>query len=147
MPAYQILSAAGFIVELVDARHTMNVPGRKTDVWDARWLRKLHTFGLLRGCFLPPVEVEEIRTYWRHRETLVEMASQQTQRAHKSMEMMNIQLHKVVSDTTGVTGMGIIRAIISGEHEPQILAGRYRQQGLKHTKETFLKALTGNYKP
>lgn len=146
MPSYQILTAAGFIVQLVDARHAKNVPGRKTDVWDARWLRKLHAFGLLQGCFLPPVEVEAMRSYWRHRANLIESATQQTQRMQKSMEMMNVQLHKVVSDTTGVTGLSIIRAIVAGERDP-IKLTQHLRKGLKHSRATFIKALTGDYKP
>ena len=146
MPSYQILTAAGFVVQLVDARHAKNVPGRKTDVWDARWLRKLHTFGLLQGCFLPPVEVNAIRSYWRHRANLVDQAAQQTLRMQKSLEIMNIQLHKVVSDISGVTGMAILRAIVAGERDPMTLTQHLRQ-GLKHSRETFLKALTGNYQP
>ncbi len=146
MPSYQILTAAGFDVKLVDARHTKNVPGRKTDVWDAKWLRKLHTFGLLQGCFLPPVEMNEMRAYWRHRANLVDSAAQQLQRMQKSMEMMNVQLHKVVSHIDGVTGMAIMRAIVAGERDPDNLV-RHLQRGLKHSPETFKKALTGNYQP
>jgi transposase len=144
MPAYQVLTEAGFDVRLVDARHARHVPGRKTDVWDCRWLRKLHTFGLLNGCFLPPDEITEMRAYWRHRSTLVAATSEQTLRMHKSLEMMNLQLHKVLRDVTGVTGMLIIRAIVAGERDPVVLA-QHRQSGVKHNEETFIKALTGNY--
>jgi transposase len=141
---YQTLIEAGFDVKLVDARHAKNVPGRKTDVWDCRWLRKLHTFGLLQGCFLPPKEAEVIRTYWRQRANLVAMASQQTLRMQKALELMNIQLHKVLSDTVGVTGLLIIRSLVAGERDPEKLA-QYRQKNVKHSEETFIKALTGNY--
>lgn len=146
MPAYQVLTEAGFEVCLVDARHAKNVPGRKTDVWDCRWLRKLHTFGLLEGCFLPPKEIAQMRTYWRHRGTLTATAAEQILRMHKALEMMNLQLHKVLSETTGVTGMRIIRDIVAGERDPAKLA-QHRQLGLKHNEATFIKALTGDYKP
>ena len=146
MPAYQILTEAGFDVRLVDAHHAKNVPGRKSDVWDCRWLRKLHTFGLLQGCFLPPQQISQMRTYWRHRATLVSSAAEQILRMHKSLEQMNIQLHKVLSDTTGVTGMLILREIVAGERNPKKLA-RHRQQGVKHSEETFIKALSGDYQP
>ena len=146
IPAYQILTEAGFRVRLVDARHSKNVPGRKTDVWDCRWLRKLHTFGLLESCFLPPVEVEEMRAYWRHRDNLIALVSQQTLRMQKSLELMNVQLHKVIADTTGATGLRILRAIVAGERDPAVLAS-YRRENMKHTEETFIKALTGNYQP
>lgn len=146
IPTYQILTDAGFHVRLVDARHAKNVPGRKTDVWDCKWLRKLHTFGLLQSCFLPPVEVEEMRGYWRHRATLLASASQYTLRMQKSLALMNVQLHTVLSDTTGVTGQRIIRAILAGERDPSKLAA-YRHKGCKHSYETYVKALTGNYQP
>jgi transposase len=144
IPAYQILSARGLDVQLVDARHSRNVPGRKTDVWDCRWLRKLHTFGLLRGCFIPSPDVREIRTYWRHRANLVESCSQQTQRMHKALEQMNLQLHKALSDVTGVTGMRILRAIVAGERDAHKLAAMCDRR-VKATQETVVKALTGNY--
>lgn len=146
MPVYHVLVGAGFDVRLVDARHSRSVPGRKTDVWDARWLRKLHTYGLLASCFLPTEEIAQVRTYWRHRATLIASVSEHTLRMHKSLEMMNLQLHKVLSDTTGLTGMLIIRDIVAGERDPAKLV-RHRQQGLKHDESTFIKALTGNYQP
>jgi transposase len=146
IPTYQILTDRGFDVRLVDAHHAKNVPGRKTDVWDARWLRKLHTFGLLQGCFMPPKEVEEIRACWRHRANLLQSLSQHTLRMQKCLDQMNLHLHKVISDTTGVTGLRIIRAIVAGERDPATLAS-LRMEGVKHTEETFIKALTGNYQP
>ncbi len=146
IPSYQVLEANGFDVKLVDANHSRNVPGRKTDVWDCRWLRKLHTFGLLRGCFIPPADVTELRTYWRHRASLVEACSQQTLRMHKALEQMNVQLHKAIADVTGVTGMRIIREIVGGERNPKRLAAM-RDSRVKATEETLVKALTGNYRP
>lgn len=146
VPAFQVLEANGFDVKLVDANHAKDAPGRKTDVWDCRWLRKLHTFGMLRGCFIPPADVTELRTYWRHRATLVEACSQQTLRMHKALEQMNIQLHKALTDVTGVTGMSIIRAIMAGERDPVRLAAM-RDRRVKASEETLVKALTGNYRP
>jgi transposase len=143
--AYQILTAHGFDVQLVDAYHARNVPGRKTDVWDARWLRKLHTFGLLRGCFIPPANVQEVRAYWRHRGSLVESCSQQTQRIHKALEQMNLHLHKVLSDVMGMSGMRIIRAIMTGERDTRKLAAMCDRR-VKASQETVIKALTGNYR-
>jgi transposase len=145
-PAYQVLSSHGLDVQLVDAHHAKNVPGRKTDVWDCRWLRKLHTFGLLRGCFIPASDVQEVRAYWRHRATLVESCSQHTLRIHKSLEQMNLQLHKALSDVMGVSGLRILRAIVAGERDAQRLAAMC-EPGVKATPETVLKALTGNWRP
>jgi transposase len=143
--AYQILSRHGFDVQLVDAHHARNVPGRKTDVWDCRWIRKLHTFGLLRGCFIPPADVQEIRTYWRHRSTLVESCSQQANRIQKALEQMNLHLHKALSDVMGVSGLRIIRAIMAGERDTTKLADMCDRR-VKASKETIIKALTGNYR-
>jgi transposase len=132
-------------VLLVDAHHAKGVPGRKTDVWDCRWLRKLHTFGMLRGCFLPPSSVTELRTYWRHRATLVENASEHVLRMQKALEQMNLQLHKVISDITGVTGMKILRAIVSGERDARVLA-RLRHGGVKASGEEVVASLTGHFR-
>ncbi len=144
VPVYRVLEDAGFEVLLVDARHAKNVPGRKTDVWDSRWLRKLHTFGLLRGCFIPPREIQTVRTYWRHRDGLVASAAQQIHLMQKSLEQMNVQLHKAISDITGVTGMLIIRAIVAGEHDPVALA-KLEHPKVKSSDEEIAKSLSGHY--
>jgi len=144
IPVYRVLEDAGFDVQLVDARHAKSVPGRKTDVWDSRWLRRLHTFGLLRGCFIPARDIQTVRTYWRHRLGLVESASQQIHLMQKSLEQMNVQLHKVISDITGVTGTIIIRAIVAGERDPEALASLEHPK-VKRSKEEIIKALTGHY--
>jgi transposase len=146
VPVYRVLESQGLKVFLVDAHHARGVPGRKTDVWDCRWLRKLHTFGMLNACFIPPKEIEEVRAYWRYRATLVENCAQEIQRMQKALEQMNIQLHKAVSDITGVTGMSITRAIVAGERDVQVLA-RMRQPGCKHSEEELVKALTGHWQP
>jgi len=91
------------------------VPGRKTDVSDAGWLRQLHSYGLLRGSFRPAAEIATLRAYLRQRERLVEYAAAHIQHMQKALMEMNLQLHHVVSDITGATGMRIIRAIVAGE--------------------------------
>lgn len=146
VPLYQILEQEGFVVSLVDARQARNVPGRKSDVSDCQWLRKLYTFGLLRGCFIPPAEVGVLRSYWRHRCTLVESCAQQIHRMQKALEQMNVQLHKVLSDITGVSGMRILRAIVGGERDAMRLAGM-KHALVKASDEQIIKALTGNYRP
>lgn len=145
LPAYQVLSEAGFEVVLVDAHHARHVPGRKTDVWDCCWLRKLHTFGLLRGCFIPPQEVGVLRTYWRHRGSLVEGCAQQIHRMQKALEQMNLQLHKTLTDITGVSGMRILRAIVAGERNPKTLA-RLSHPSVKASEEEIVKALSGHWR-
>lgn len=141
---YRMLEERGLDVHLVDARHVKSVPGRKTDVWDCSWLRQLHTFGLLRGCFIPPDEIRVVREYWRHRSSLVEACAQQALLMQKSLEQMNLQLHKVLSDVTGVTGQAIIRAIVAGERDAVVLA-RLKHPLVKSSEETLAQALTGHY--
>ena len=105
IPVMQVLEEYGLEVYLVDAREAKNMPGRKTDVKDCQWLQQLHAHGMLTRAFRPADAVCVLRSYWRHRKGLVEMASMQIQLMQKSLEQMNLQLHKVLSDITGVTGM------------------------------------------
>jgi transposase len=118
IPLYQILEKQGFEVKLVNARHVKNVPGRKTDVLDCQWLQRLHTYGLLSGSFRPEDSICVLRSFWRHRDNLIRYASSHVQHMQKALIEMNIQLHKVISDITGVTGMRIIWAILAGERDP-----------------------------
>ncbi|MFM2391838.1 MAG: hypothetical protein RLZZ437_3393 [Pseudomonadota bacterium] len=122
IPAFEVLEGHGFQVILVNARYAKNVPGRKTDVSDAGWLRQLHSYGLLRGSFRPEAEIATLRDYLRQRERLVEYAAAHIQHMQKALMEMNLQLHHVVSDITGATGMRIIRAIAAGERDPKVLA-------------------------
>ncbi|MBY0138606.1 IS110 family transposase, partial [Paracoccus yeei] len=115
IPAFEVLEARGFEVILVNARYAKNVPGRKTDVSDAGWLRQLHSYGLLRGSFRPEAKI----AYLRQRERLVEYAAAHIQHMQKALMEMNLQLHHVVSDIIGATGMRIIRAIVAGERDPE----------------------------
>ena len=145
IPCYQILEEHGFEVKLVNARHVKNVPGRKSDVSDCQWLQRLHTYGLLSGSFRPDDQICVLRSYWRHRSNLVRYASDHIQHMQKALTQMNLHLHKVLSNVTGVTGMNIIRAIISGERDPEKLA-LMRERGVKNTPETIAKALEGDYR-
>jgi transposase len=146
IPVFEILEARGFEVLLVNARHAKNVPGRKTDVNDAQWLQQLHQHGLLRGSFRPRDEVVRLRAYLRHRERLVDYAASHIQHMQKALMQMNVQLHHVVTDITGVTGMRIIRAIVSGTHTPDTLAA-FRDARCAAPEATIREALTGNYRP
>ena len=143
IPAYEILEQRGFEVILVNARYAKNVPGRKTDVSDAAWLRQLHSYGLLRGSFRPDGEITTLRAYLRQRERLVEYAAAHIQHMQKALMEMNLQLHHVVSDITGATGMRIIRAIVAGERNPDVLA-TYRDVRCHSSVETIRAALVGN---
>ncbi len=143
IPAFEILEAAGFNVILVNARYAKNVPGRKTDVSDAEWLRQLHSYGLLRGSFRPDAEIATLRAYMRQRERLVEHAAAHIQHMQKALMEMNLQLHHVVSDITGATGMRIIRAIVAGERDPDVLAS-FRDNRCHSSIETIRASLVGN---
>jgi transposase len=145
IPVYELLEAKGFEVVLVNARDAKNVPGRKTDVNDAQWLQQLHACGLLRGSFRPHEKIAALRAYLRHRERLVEYAASHVQHMQKSLMQMNLQLHHVVSDVTGATGMTIVRAILAGERDPSTLA-RFRDVRCKASVETLRDALTGSYR-
>ena len=122
IPLYEILDARGLEVYLVNARHTKNLPGRKSDVQESQWLLKLHTYGLLRNSFHPPAEIRIVRTYWRQRGDHVHAVSTCIQRMQKALTQMNIQLANVISDLSGWTGQRIVRAILAGERDPDTLA-------------------------
>ena len=118
IPVFQLLDARGFTVFLVNARDAKHVPGRKTDVSDAQWLQRLHSYGLLRASFRPKGQIAELRSYVRQRERLLEYAASHIQHMQKALTEMNLQLHHVVADITGATGLRIIRAILAGERDP-----------------------------
>ena len=115
IPLFQVLDRNGFEVRLVNASHAKNVPGRKTDVKDCQWLQQLHTFGMLRGSFRPEGKMCVVRSYLRLRDTLSKDCNSLVQRMQKALTEMNIQIHRVISDITGLTGMSILRAILAGE--------------------------------
>jgi transposase len=146
IPLYEILEAQGLEVVLVNARHVKNVPGRKTDVVDCQWLQELHSVGLLRGSFRPTAAIAALRTYLRHRETLVQSAATHVQRMQKALVQMNLQLSVVISDLTGVTGLRILRDILAGRTDPHDLA-QHRDHRCRASETEIMAALTGHYCP
>lgn len=146
IPIYEILVACGIEVFLVNARHVKNVPGRKSDVTDCEWLRELHSVGLLRGSFRPDQEIVALRSYLRHRETLVQNASTAITRMQKALVQMNLQLHVVIRDIMGMTGLRIIRDIVNGRTDPSHLA-KHRDAHCKASEADIAAALTGHYRP
>ena len=143
IPVFDILEEAGFEVYLVNARDTKNLPGRKSDVQESQWLMKLHTYGLLRNSFRPSQEIRTMRTYWRQRNDLVRNAARHIQRIQKALTQMNLQLAKVLSDVSGVTGQAIIKAILAGERDSRKLAA-FRNPRVKATEEEIARSLEGN---
>ncbi len=142
---YTVLLDYGFEVYLVNAYHVKNVPGRKSDVSDARWLQQLHTFGLLRGCFQPDNLTRSLRNYVRQRKHLITQMSREVQRMQKALEQMNIKLNNVIRDLMGKTGMAIISSILDGERDPHVLA-QYKDPRIKASKEKLVKSLEGNWR-
>jgi transposase len=145
IPLMQILETRGLDVYLVNAKHVRNVPGRKTDVSDCQWLQYLHSVGLLRASFRPAQEICAIRSLWRHRDALVEMASSHVQHMQKALDQMNLQIHHVISDITGTTGLAIIDAILEGERVPEKLA-QLRDPRIRADRKTIVKSLIGDYR-
>jgi len=145
IPIYEILEERGFEVVLVNARHVKNVPGRKSDVLDCQWIQELHSVGLLRGSFRPAAEIAALRAYLRHREKLIQDATSHIQRMQKALVQMNLQLHNVISDITGVTGMRILRDIVAGVTDPKALAV-HRDHRCRASQAEIVASLTGNYR-
>jgi transposase len=145
IPTFQILESKGIEVILVNAHHVKNVSGRKTDMEDCQWLRVLHSYGLLSASFRPQTDIAVLRSYLRHRQTLIQYAAGHIQHMQKALTQMNLQLHHVISDITGATGMRIVRAIVEGERDRNRLAA-LRDGRTKATEETIAKALEGDYR-
>lgn len=145
VPPYQVLERKGLKVELVSTRHLKAVPGRKTDVLDCQWIQHLHECGLLRGSFRPDDAICVVRAYVRHRDTLTEELGRHVQRMQKALEQMNLQLHKVVDDITGATGMAIIDAVLSGERDGKKLAA-LRNYRCHKSEDEIARALVGDFR-
>jgi transposase len=146
IPLMQILESRGLEVYLVNARYAKNVPGRKTDVADCQWLQYLHSVGLLKASFRPGPEVCAVRSLLRHRQSLVELASQHVQHMQKAFDQMNLQLHHVISDLTGTTGLAIIDAILGGQRDGEKLSNLCDPR-IRAAKDTIIKSLVGDYRP
>ena len=130
-PVFNILEDS-FEVILVNARHVKNVPGRKTDVQDSEWLCKLLRSGLVKGSFIPPRDIRELRDLTRYKRKLIQTIVAEKQRVEKVLEDANIKLSSIASDTFGASGKRIIEELIKGELEVEEMAelskGRLRQK-------------------
>lgn len=145
IPLFQILEGRGLKVCLVNAHYAKNVPGRRTDVCDCQWLQYLHTVGLLRASFRPEQDICAVRSLLRHREGLVQMACGHVQHMQKALDQMNLQIHHVISDITGLTGLAIMDAVLEGERDPHVLA-KLRDWRIRASEETIAKSLVGDYR-
>jgi transposase len=145
IPLHQILEATGIEVCLVNARHCKNLPGRKTDVSDCQWLQYLHSVGLLRASFRPPEQICVVRSFLRQRANLVRYASQQVMQLHKALTQMNVQIHNVISDIVGVTGLAILDAVLAGERDGHKLA-QLKDHRIKASGDTIARSLVGDWR-
>jgi transposase len=143
---HDVLQKHGLEVNLVDARGTKNVPGRKSDVQECQWLMRLHTYGLLRACFLPAPEIHGVRTVWRLRDQHVKDSGRCIQHMQKSLIAMNVQLHNALSDIGGTSGQAIIRALLAGQRDPKTLAA-LRDRRCMASEEEIVHSLQGVWKP
>jgi hypothetical protein len=146
IPLYQILEQRGFEVCLVNAHSLKSVPGRKSDVSDCQWIQYLHSVGLLSASFRPPDAICAVRSLWRHRGSLLQMAAEHTLHMQKALSQMNLQIHHVLSDITGFSGQAILDAVLAGERDPMRLA-KLCHILVKTPHETVAKALVGDYRP
>jgi len=131
-PVWYVLEERSFELKLVNAQHVKILPGRKSDVLDAEWLAELLEHGLLRGSFVPPAEIRELRDLTRYRKRLVQAHTSECQRIQKTLEDAGIKLDSVASDVLGVSGRAMLHALVKGERDPDVLAelakGRLRKK-------------------
>lgn len=145
LPAYTILEEAGLEVCVVNGAHVKNVPGRKTDTLDCQWLAQLHAQGLLRSGFVPPVEIRKLRHYVRWRQDHVRSAAGHILHMQKALDLMNLKIHDVFSETIGVNCLRMIRAIIAGERNPEVLLSLCDADMRRRKTEPLLRALRGTW--
>ena len=143
-PFYYLLEDAGFEVLLVNARHVKNLPGRKTDVSDAMWLAQLGAHGLVRGSFVPPEPIRQLRDLTRTRTTIVRQRAREIQRLEKLLEDAGIKLSSVASDISGVSGRAMLQALINGQRDPAALAELAKRR-LRSKIPELTQALTGRF--
>jgi transposase len=146
IPLFELLESEGFEVNLVEPGQLSRCGARpKTDVLDAQWIQRLHSYGLLRASFRPPDSVLALRAYWRQRLMQVRYAAYHVQHMQKALEQMNVKLTEVVSDITGLTGMSIIEAILNGQRDPVKLA-KLRDERCRHSADEIALALEGTWR-
>ena len=139
---YAALEAAGIRAKVVNARHVKNVPGRKTDVGDAHWLVTLARAGLLRGSFVPPAKLRELRLIGRQRQKLVGQLASEKNRLHKVLTDSGVRLGVVVSDLHGQSARAMVKAIIAGQPPQEVL--KLASRRLKVSREELFDALQGD---
>jgi transposase len=144
-PVFYVLEEACTCL-LVNAAHIKQVPGRKTDVLDCIWIAQLLEHGLLRGSFVPPAPIRELRDLTRHRKVLIQERQRAANRLHKLLQDAGVKLASVASDILGVSGRAMLEALVAGTTDPAVLAdlarGKFRQK-----LPALRQALTGRFRP
>jgi transposase len=143
-PIWYVLEERGLELLLVNARHVKILPGRKTDVADAAWLCELLEHGLLRGSFVPPPQIRELRDLTRYRKRLIQAHTAECQRIHKTLEDASIRLGSVATDVLGVSGRAMLAALLAGERDPKVLAELARGR-LRNKLPELREALRGRF--
>jgi transposase len=144
--AYEVLEKAGLEVVVVNGKHVKNLPGRKTDIADCQWSATLHAHGLLKPGFVPPEHIRRLQDYLRVRSDHITMAGTHEQHMHKALERMNLKIHDVISDLTGMSGLKMVEAIIAGERHPEVLVKLCDPQVQKNKAGRLRAALEGTWK-
>lgn len=142
---FSALQVAGFEIWLVNGQQTRNIKGKKTDVQDCVWIQRLHSLGLLSGSFLPAEHVQQLKTYYYHRQHLIEQMSKYTNKLQKAFRLMNIRLDVVLNDITGQSGQAVMDAILANERDPERLAGLVSKR-VKKSRQEIAKSLHGNWR-
>jgi transposase len=145
LPVYDILEAARLEVCVVNGAHVKNVPGRKSDMQDCQWLAQLHQQGLLQSGFVPPARIRKLRQYMRLRQDHVRSGAQHVLHMQKALDLMNIKIHDVLSQTVGVSCLNMIRAIVAGERNPLVLLAQCDPQVVERKSQAVLRALRGTW--
>ena len=146
MPIFQILESRGLEVFLVNAHDLNSVPGRKSAVSDCQWIQYLHSVGLQQGSFQPPDKICAARTLWPHRQNLLQMAAEHILHVQKSLSLMNVQIHHVLTDITGLSGLAILDAILAGGRDSVKLA-ELCHYSVESARDKIARALEGDYRP
>jgi transposase len=143
---YEVLEQAGLEVVVVNGKYVKNLPGRKTDMKACQWQATLHAHGLLKPGFVPPEHIRRLQDYLRLRADHITLAASHEQHLQKALERMNLKIHDVISDLTGVSGLKLIEAILKGERDPAVLLGLCDPQIQKRKAERLQAALEGTWK-
>jgi transposase len=143
---YEVLEKAGLQVVMVNGKYVKNLPGRKTDLSDCQWQATLHAHGLLKPGFVPPEHIRRLQDYLRLRTDHITLAGSHEQHMQKALERMNLKIHDVISDLTGVSGLKMVQAIIAGERNPVALLALCDPQIQKNKAGRLRAALEGSWK-